>query len=138
MKSIDGGYRMGRPERRLDDLEGPLAAFATQLRDLRRTAGNPSYRTLAQRSHFAASTLSTAAGGDRLPTLDVTLAYVRACGGEEEMWRERWLQVDGLVNRRNEIPINQSTMGARTVMPGLLVAVAAILIWWRRRRTPNN
>ncbi|WP_406430589.1 hypothetical protein OHB00_02050 [Streptomyces sp. NBC_00631] len=45
---------------------------------------------MAQRTGQGASTLSQAAGGERLPTLPVVLAYVRACGGDAEEWEERW------------------------------------------------
>jgi WD40 repeat protein len=37
--------------------------------------------------------LSDAAGGKRLPTLAVTLAYVRACDGDIDEWRRRWHEV---------------------------------------------
>lgn len=43
--------------------------------------------------HFSASTLSEAASGKRLPSLEVTLAYVRACGGDVAEWEKRWRQV---------------------------------------------
>ncbi|WP_434599946.1 WD40 repeat domain-containing protein [Streptomyces sp. A5-4] len=36
------------------------------------------------------STLSSAANGRKLPSLAVTLAYVRACGGAEAEWSGRW------------------------------------------------
>jgi len=32
-------------------------------------------------------------GGDRLPSLAVTLAYVRACGGDTAEWETRWRAV---------------------------------------------
>ncbi|MBN6040009.1 helix-turn-helix domain-containing protein [Amycolatopsis sp. 195334CR] len=64
--------------------------FAADLRELRRKAGSPPYRELARRSHFSSTTLSDAAGGRRLPSLDVTLAYVRACGGDVEQWERQW------------------------------------------------
>ncbi len=48
------------------------------------------YRALARRAGFSASTLSVAASGKALPSLDVTLAYVQACGGDPQPWRERW------------------------------------------------
>src|SRR5205814_1535120 len=41
-------------------------------------------------SHYSTTTLSAAASGQRLPTLDVTLAYVRACGGAEAEWTAGW------------------------------------------------
>ncbi|MFF4197096.1 hypothetical protein [Nonomuraea sp. NPDC001831] len=81
---------MGRREQAVDPMDGPVAAFAVELRKLREQAGSPSYRVMAARAHFAASTLAQAAAGERLPTLPVTLAYVRACGGDEREWRVRW------------------------------------------------
>lgn len=73
---------------------GPLQAFASDLRALRRQAGSPDYRSLGTRAHLGASTLSEAAKGLRLPTLTVTLAYVEACGGDVEQWRARWTALD--------------------------------------------
>ena len=35
-------------------------------------------------------TLASAAGGLRLPTLPVLIAYVNACGGDVAEWEERW------------------------------------------------
>jgi helix-turn-helix protein len=84
---------MGRPDRPLDPDAGPLAAFAAGLRELRSQAGNPTYRSLAEQTHYSPTTLSDAAGGRKLPTLPVTLAYARVCGGDESVWRERWEQV---------------------------------------------
>ncbi|WP_155352792.1 helix-turn-helix domain-containing protein [Acrocarpospora macrocephala] len=81
---------MGRPERPLDPADGPVQAFAWQLRQLRERTGRMSYRRLARLAHYSASTLSGAANGERLPSLEVTLAYVRALGGDEEEWRARW------------------------------------------------
>ncbi|SEQ16004.1 WD40 repeat [Lentzea xinjiangensis] len=81
---------MPRGERPLDEGDSPLLLFAADLRRLRADAGRPSYRELSRRAHFSASTLSDAAGGRKLPGLDVTLAYVRACHGDEAAWERRW------------------------------------------------
>ncbi len=81
---------MPRPERPLDPGDDPLTAFAADLRRLRESAGNPTYRELGRRAHYSAGTLSEAAGGRKLPSLAVTLAYVRACGGVPAEWEERW------------------------------------------------
>lgn len=70
-----------------------LPTFAQQLRDLRMDAGAPSYRQLARVAHYAPSTLVDAASGRRLPTREVTLAFVRACGGNEHEWTARWAAV---------------------------------------------
>jgi transcriptional regulator with XRE-family HTH domain len=80
----------GRRENPVDPTAGPLARFAAELRKLRSQAGSPTYRVMAKRTGQGASTLSQAAAGDRLPTLPVVLAYVRACGGDVEQWETRW------------------------------------------------
>src|SRR6266545_372044 len=81
---------MPRPERVLDPAAGPVESLAAELREVRRLAGSPGYRTLAERAGFSASTLADAAGGRRLPSLAVTLAFVRACGGDAAGWERRW------------------------------------------------
>ncbi|MFI9383349.1 hypothetical protein [Kutzneria sp. NPDC052558] len=80
---------MPRRERPLDTDDGP-ARFAAGLRELRARAGNPPYRELGRRAHYAAGTLSDAAAGRKLPSLAVTLAYVQACGGDVADWERRW------------------------------------------------
>ncbi|MFJ9077455.1 XRE family transcriptional regulator [Streptomyces sp. NPDC102278] len=84
---------MARKERPLEGGDGPLPAFATALRRLRHEAGSPPYRDLAARAHYSVATLSGAAAGRRLPSLDVTLSYVRACGGDPGEWERRWRAV---------------------------------------------
>ncbi|MEV6715801.1 hypothetical protein AB0M48_27610 [Lentzea sp. NPDC051208] len=84
---------MPRPEKTLETAEGELADFAADLRKLREKAGKPGYRELAKRAHYAATTLSEAAAGRKLPTLAVTLAYVEACEGDREEWERRWHEV---------------------------------------------
>ncbi|GAA2629840.1 XRE family transcriptional regulator [Streptomyces vastus] len=81
---------MPRRERPLEAGDGPLLELAAGLRQLRQKAGNPPYRKLAERAHYSISTLSSAASGQRLPTLAVTLAYVRVCDGDVGEWERRW------------------------------------------------
>jgi transcriptional regulator with XRE-family HTH domain len=81
---------MARLERPVDPADGPLPMLAHELRKLRAEAGNPTYRTLARRTGYSASTLSEAAAGRRKPTLDVLLAYVGALNGDPDEWRARW------------------------------------------------
>ncbi|MEU8652766.1 helix-turn-helix transcriptional regulator [Streptomyces sp. NPDC048737] len=85
---------MPRPETPIDPSAGPVERFAYDLRQLRKAAGNPSYREMSAAVHFSGTTLSEAARGKRHPSLAVTLAYVQACGGDPEEWRERWLAVE--------------------------------------------
>ncbi len=84
---------MGRPERPVDPAAGPLPQLAYDLRLLRRAAGRPSYRQLSRRADYSVTALSEAAGGEVLPTLEVTLAYVAACGGDRDEWKARWRTV---------------------------------------------
>jgi hypothetical protein len=66
-----------------------IAAFARDLRVLRSKVGLD-YPDMAEKSHYTMRTLASAAGGLRLPTLPVLIAYVNACGGDVGDWEERW------------------------------------------------
>src|ERR1044072_8127238 len=66
------GVGMPRTERPLEDDGGLLTAFAADLRRLREKAGKPTYRKLAALAHYSSSTLADAAGGRKLPSLEVT------------------------------------------------------------------
>lgn len=84
---------MGRQETAVDPTQGPLQRFACDLQVLRRRAGEPTYRSMSRSAGVSASVLSEAAKGRRLPTLQATLAFVRACGVDpaaEQRWQEYW------------------------------------------------
>jgi hypothetical protein len=66
-----------------------LESFARDLRALRAKA-ELDYTEMAETSHYTMKTLVSAAGGLRLPTLPVAVAYVRACGGNVAEWEDRW------------------------------------------------
>lgn len=66
-----------------------LEAFARDLRTLRSKA-DLDYPEMAEVSHYEMKTLAAAAGGLRLPTLPVAVAFVRACDGNVGEWEERW------------------------------------------------
>ncbi|WP_229914212.1 helix-turn-helix domain-containing protein [Streptomyces capitiformicae] len=76
----------------MDPAGGPVQRFALELRKLRQDAGGLTYRALARRTSYTVSTLSRAAGGEQLPSLQVTMAYVQGCGGDLEEWERRWRQ----------------------------------------------
>ena len=86
-----------------------LEAFARDLRALRAKA-ELDYPEMAEVSHYTMKTLASAAGGLRLPTLPVAVAYVRACGGNVSEWEERWqkladkLTADAAKKRRDDEP----------------------------------
>ncbi len=65
----------------------PLEDFAGALRLLRQRAGQPTLRAMARRAFISASTLCRVERGTTVPTLDATLAYVRACEGDEGLWK---------------------------------------------------
>ncbi|MBB5803324.1 Tfp pilus assembly protein PilX [Saccharothrix ecbatanensis] len=67
-----------------------MLKFAGDLRRLRRSAGSPSYRELGSWANYSAAALSEATAGRRLPSLSLTRAFVRACGGDVGDWTARW------------------------------------------------
>ncbi|MEU2718064.1 helix-turn-helix domain-containing protein [Streptomyces sp. NPDC007205] len=81
---------MGRRESPLDPAAGPVQRFAFDLRKLRQEAGGLTYRAMAQQTGYSVATLSRAAAGGQLPSLEVALAYVRACGADPGEWERRW------------------------------------------------
>ncbi|MFF7052411.1 DNA-binding protein [Streptomyces griseorubiginosus] len=85
---------MGRRETPVDPAAGPVPRFAYALRKLRQEAGGPTYRELARRAHFSVTALSQAAAGEQLPSLQVTLAYATACGGDAGEWERRWKEAE--------------------------------------------
>ncbi|MFD2469330.1 nSTAND1 domain-containing NTPase [Amycolatopsis silviterrae] len=92
---------MPRREQPLDSDGDALTQFALGLRALREKAGSPTYRELARRAHYAPGTLSDAAGGRKLPTLGVTLAYVRACQGDVGEWEKAWHDLAAELSRES-------------------------------------
>src|SRR4051812_33839884 len=72
-----GHLDMGRKEKPIDpSVPQHRREFAQALRELRTDCNSPSYRTLATYAHCAAGLLSEAGNGKRLPTWDITKAYV--------------------------------------------------------------
>jgi transcriptional regulator with XRE-family HTH domain len=81
----------GRPERPID-ADSPLAEFATGLRSLR-AAADLTVRDLAELTGYSASAISAAASGLSLPSLPLTLAFARTCGGDPDAWAKVWQQL---------------------------------------------
>lgn len=66
--------------------------LARDLRALRASVGNPSFRKMAGLSGYIShTTLHEAATGSRLPSWETTREFVRVCGGDESQWWSRWL-----------------------------------------------
>ncbi|MFB7379802.1 helix-turn-helix domain-containing protein [Kitasatospora purpeofusca] len=121
---------MPRPENPIP-VDAPYRVFAEQLRTLRRNAGNPTLRAIARQAGYGPTVLSQATSGRRLPTLDVTLAYAVACGGDHDHWREQWLiarhQAEP-ANRYRVLNQPRTSHGIRTV-PAFLQALRDFRIW---------
>lgn len=80
------------------DRELAVRKFGADLQLLRAAAGNPSFRALAARAHYSRTTLAQAVSGRALPSLEVTLAVVRACGGDVAGWERRWRETHAQLN----------------------------------------
>jgi hypothetical protein len=77
-----------------------LKSFARDLRTMRAEAGLD-YPEMAEASHYTMRTLASAAGGLRLPTLPVTVAYVQACDGPVAEWEERWAKLARTIKKED-------------------------------------
>ncbi|MGW2382375.1 nSTAND1 domain-containing NTPase [Streptomyces sp. NPDC001658] len=102
---------MPRGERPLRAGDARILTFAAELRRLRAEAGSPTYRQLAERAHYSVSTLSGAASGKALPTLAVTLAYVRACDGDAAHWERAWHALAAELGAATEAPAADGSDG---------------------------
>ncbi|MFD1120582.1 NBR1-Ig-like domain-containing protein [Sphaerisporangium aureirubrum] len=65
--------------------------FAAALRELRKSVGNPPFREMSGRSGaISHTTLHEATKGNRLPSWETTVEFVKACGADPAAYRERW------------------------------------------------
>jgi hypothetical protein len=68
-----------------------IAEFAADLRELRKSVGNPPFREMAGRSGaISHTTLHEATKGNRLPSWGTTAEFVKACGADPAAYRDRW------------------------------------------------
>lgn len=113
-----------------------MEAFASELRQLRQEAGL-TYAALAEQAGLALSTVAAAARGNSLPTWEVVAAYVTACRGDVEWWRQRWVRACRETGR--PVPAAVAAAGpARDDPPspagiadaaGLVAGMAALRAW---------
>ena len=73
-----------------DNAEGDLRQFADGLRRLLRASRFRSFRALAKELHYSHEIVSKAARGQTLPSFELTMAFVAACGGDPEEWASAW------------------------------------------------
>jgi hypothetical protein len=119
---------MPRRENPIDPADGALAQFALQLRALRRAAGQPPYRDMAQTAHYAATALSKAANGRRRPSWTCVQAYLRACHVTDthlvNQWRHHWEAVRDATGRGSDTSSSEPTPPPATITPDGLSVTA--------------
>ncbi|WP_157852320.1 helix-turn-helix domain-containing protein [Kitasatospora sp. NRRL B-11411] len=81
---------MGRPEKLIDIMKGPLAQFGADLKMVRHRAGTPTYEVMAAETGLSVGALSEAALGESCPSWRTLSAYLRFCGVDPQDWRPRW------------------------------------------------
>lgn len=97
-----------------------LTEFAADLRQLRSAAGHASIAALARNVHYSASSLAAITSGTSLPSRAITLAYVRACGGDVQAWEQRWKDTRAalkMTDRRASGPSGTGTAYATGTAP---------------------
>ncbi len=80
-----------------------IETFARDLSKLRDSAGKPSFRVMAARSGaISHTTLHEAAQGNRLPSWETTVEFVKACGANPEDYHVPWQRAEQVVTSRTE------------------------------------
>jgi len=78
-----------------------IETFARDLSQLRDSVGKPSFRVMAGRSGaISHTTLHEAAQGNRLPSWETTVEFVKACGANPEDYRLPWQRAEQVVTSR--------------------------------------
>ncbi|WP_242908771.1 NBR1-Ig-like domain-containing protein [Actinomadura terrae] len=93
-----------------------IADFAAVLRELRQSVDNPPFREMSGRSGaISHTTLHEATKGNRLPSWGTTVEFVKACGADPAVYRERWEQANRTVRSAGARPTPPS--GAQAIPP---------------------
>lgn len=126
--------RRARPET-IDD-------FAATLRDLRNSVGNPPFREMSGRSGaISHTTLHEATKGNRLPSWETTVEFVKACGADPAAYREPWERANRTVRSVPEVapspvPPKRFRLVVLATAAFAVAAGAAVLIVVNRGSTP--
>lgn len=106
---------MARPEKEIPT-NVPLTqrSLAIDLRKLRKESGL-TISELAQRSHYSAAALSTAASGKSVPTWEMVEAFVEGCGYDGDM--ERWKRAHRQARRDAKGPGSSSEDTGENPLP---------------------
>jgi len=114
----------------VDKRRETIGELAAKMRKLRDEAGKPSFRTMAGRSgRISHTTLHECVSGVRLPSWETTREFVRACGGNEAEWHDRWsTAVTALAADPPAGPPDDPGPKPRRPLRWLVPAVAAVLL----------
>src|SRR3954470_14901523 len=86
--------------------------FAAALRELRKSVGNPPFREMSGRSGaISHTTLHEATKGNRLPSWETTVEFVKACGADPAAYRERWEAANRAVRSVSSDPSGRADAG---------------------------
>ncbi|MFI5606283.1 NBR1-Ig-like domain-containing protein [Amycolatopsis sp. NPDC051903] len=98
----------------------PADVLAAELAALRASAGNPSFRKMAERSGcISHTTLHEAVKGTRFPSWETTREFVKACGADEGPWRTRWEELKGVPPAPNQPAApGETTQLGSAALPG--------------------
>jgi hypothetical protein len=78
--------------------------FAAALRQLRSAVGNPPFREMSGRSGaISHTTLHEATKGNRLPSWETTVEFVKACNADPAAYRERWERANRAVRSASAV-----------------------------------
>ncbi|MFB9962661.1 NBR1-Ig-like domain-containing protein [Sinosporangium siamense] len=74
------------------------------LRELRNSVGNPPFREMSGRSGaISHTTLHEATKGNRLPSWETTVEFVKACGADPSAYQERWERANRTVRSASAV-----------------------------------
>jgi hypothetical protein len=99
--------------------------FAAALRELRDSVGNPPFREMSGRSGaISHTTLHEATKGNRLPSWETTVEFVKACGADPAAYRERWERANLAVRSASAVDPSVRADASVDRPPGELAASA--------------
>jgi hypothetical protein len=80
---------------------------------------------MAKTAHYSHTALAGALSGGRLPSRELTLAFVLACGGDQETWQARWDQTSTSIEREPRLePVFRPPRWPRAALVAAVVVAA--------------
>ncbi|MFD2418661.1 helix-turn-helix domain-containing protein [Amycolatopsis pigmentata] len=133
-----------------DDFVENLLMFATDLRWVRRLAGDPPYRKLSRQLKYSPATITRNLGGNKLPSWEFVRGFLQACDVDiatiDEVWKARWIvlanHVDPIGDRNMPEPAHAAPQavpaGTGCAECGAWVVDLETHARWHQERTPRR